>query len=366
MKKKIALVFCIALMSATGLYGQITKYNVNKIFYPAYHQEERHPITFPKVDGYFVLVCDFHTHTMFSDGLVWPEYRVAEAWCDGLDALAITDHIEYLPYKKYLNSDHNTSYEIAKPAADKLGFMLVRAAEITRKQAVFGHFNALFIKDANAIALEDPKASIQEAKNQGAFVVWNHPGWAVDSTYFKEFQEDLLKNKLFDGIEVYNSAEFYPRALSWAIDKNLTVLATSDVHGTIDDKMLANECAKRPATLVLAKERSLDGIKEALFAGRTLAFFHNSIAGKESLAHEFVKACIIPEKVWSNDKNATWLLKNEGDIIFNFTVGKNTYLLPAKSTITISLPVLSKSITLKFNNIFIYENTTLAHDLQLN
>lgn len=365
MKKRIILILFAVFTGATGLFGQITKYNVNKIFYPSYQQEEKTPVTFPKVAGFYVLVCDFHTHTMFSDGLVWPDYRVAEAWSDGLDALAITDHIEYLPHKQYLNSNHNTSYEIAKPAADKLGFMLVKGTEITRKQATLGHFNALFIKDANAIALEDPKASIQEAKNQGAFVVWNHPGWAVDSTYFKEFQEDLLKNKLFDGIEVYNSNEFYPRALSWAIDKNITVLATSDVHGTIDDKALANECARRPATLVLAKERSLEGIKEALFAGRTLAFFHNSIAGKESLAHEFVNACIIPEKLSSNDKNTTWLLKNDGDIVFNFSIGKTTYLLPAKSGITISLPVNSTSVLMKFNNIFIYENATLAHDLQL-
>ncbi len=366
MKKTIVFSLCFLFISATSLFGQITKYNVNKIFYPHYQQENRTPVSFPDVAGYKVLVCDFHSHTMFSDGLVWPEYRVEEAWCDGLDALAITDHIEYQPHKKYLNSDNNTSYEIAKPVADKLGFLLVKGTEITRKQAVLGHFNALFIKDANAIALDDPKASIQEAKNQGAFVVWNHPGWAVDSTYFKEFQEDLLKNKLFDGIEVYNSAEFYPRALSWAIDKNLTILATSDVHGTIDDKVLSNECAHRPATLVLAKERSLEGIKEALFARRTLAFFHNSIAGKESLAHEFVKACIIPEKLSTDGKTTTWLLKNSGDIIFNFTIGKNTYLLPAKSSITISMPASATFVTMKFNNIFIYENTTLAHDLQFN
>lgn len=366
MKKRLILILIIIFLGGSGLYGQITKYNVNKIYYPPYHQKERVDFSFPMVDGYYVLACDFHTHTIFSDGLVWPDYRVDEAWSDGLDALAITDHIEYLPYKKYLNSDHNTSYEIAKPVADKIGIMLVKGTEITRKQATLGHFNALFISDANAIALEDPKASIQEAKKQGAFVVWNHPGWAVDSTYFKEFQEDLLRNKLFDGIEVYNSEEYYPRALSWAIDKNITVLATSDVHGTIDDKTLLKEYARRPVTLVLAKEPTLDGIKEALFAGRTLAFFHNTIAGKEALAREFVKACIIPQKLWANDKTITWLLKNKGDTSFNFSIGKNTYLLPAKSGITISLPLTSSFVTINFSNIFIYENTTLAHDLQLN
>lgn len=47
--------------------------------------------------GFHVLKCDFHTHTIFSDGRVWPTMRVDEAWKDGLDAIAITDHIEVRP-----------------------------------------------------------------------------------------------------------------------------------------------------------------------------------------------------------------------------------------------------------------------------
>lgn len=365
MKKILTTLIFTISAAVPALYGQISPYNPNKVFYPAYYQEERREISFPKTGQYEVMVCDFHSHTMFSDGLVWPEYRVAEAWADGLDALAITDHIEYLPYKKYLNSDHNTSYEIAKPAADKLGFILIKGTEITRKQATLGHFNALFINDANPIAVDDPKASIIEANKQGAFVIWNHPGWAVDSTYFKEFQEDLLKEKLFRGIEVFNNTEFYPRVLSWAIDKGLTVIAASDVHGTVDDATLAKNDAIRPATLVFTKERSAQGIKEALFAGRTLAIFNNNIAGKESLASEFVNACITPVKLSADSKNITWLLKNNGDIKFTFSIGKKSYVLPAKSGITISLPVGSKSVTLNFLNIWIYENKTLAHLLQL-
>ncbi len=354
-----------AIAAFAEVSAQITPYNPNKIYYPSYQQEHRVSLSFPKVAGYEVLTCDLHSHTIFSDGLVWPEYRVAEAWADGIDALAITDHIEYQPHKKYLNCDNNTSYDLAKPVAESLGLILIKGAEITRKQSVLGHFNALFITDANALAVDDPKASVEEAIKQGAFVTWNHPGWAVDSTYFKEFQEDLLKNNLFKGIEVYNNSEFYPRALSWVKDRNLTALATSDVHGTIDDKALAGDESIRPVTLVLAKERSADGIKEALFAGRTLAFFHNSIAGKEELTKEFVKACIIPVKIFTDDKNITWSFNNKADIKFNFSIGKRTYILPARSSINITLPATSKTVTLNFANIYIYENKTLAYDLQL-
>lgn len=52
----------------------------------------RNKINMPDVLGFKTLKCDFHSHTIFSDGDVWPSYRVEEAWRDGLDAIAITDH----------------------------------------------------------------------------------------------------------------------------------------------------------------------------------------------------------------------------------------------------------------------------------
>ena len=52
----------------------------------------------PDVPGFKTLKGDFHLHTVFSDGDVWPTVRVSEAWRDGLDVIAITDHNEYHPY----------------------------------------------------------------------------------------------------------------------------------------------------------------------------------------------------------------------------------------------------------------------------
>lgn len=46
---------------------------------------------------YNVYIAGLHTHTIYSDGQVYPVYRVREAWRYGLDILAITDHIEYRP-----------------------------------------------------------------------------------------------------------------------------------------------------------------------------------------------------------------------------------------------------------------------------
>jgi 3',5'-nucleoside bisphosphate phosphatase len=54
-------------------------------------------------------------HTIFSDGDVWPTVRVQEAYMEGLDVIAITDHIERNPSKKFVGGDDNSAYEIACP-----------------------------------------------------------------------------------------------------------------------------------------------------------------------------------------------------------------------------------------------------------
>ncbi|MCX6329637.1 MAG: hypothetical protein NTZ85_09025, partial [Bacteroidia bacterium] len=73
---------------------------------PHYRQE----ILLPNIPGYLTLKCDFHLHTVFSDGVVWPTVRVNEAWEDGLDAIAITDHIEGHPKK--MPGQKRTQYEV--------------------------------------------------------------------------------------------------------------------------------------------------------------------------------------------------------------------------------------------------------------
>ena len=63
---------------------------------------ERTEIILPQVNGYNIYKGDFHTHTMYSDARVSPKGRVMEAWCDGLDILAITDHYEARENEKNL------------------------------------------------------------------------------------------------------------------------------------------------------------------------------------------------------------------------------------------------------------------------
>ena len=94
---------------------------------------QRREIRIPDILGYHTLKCDFHMHTVFSDGLVWPTVRVDEAWREGLDAICISDHIEYQPHKADIPTNHNRPYEIALERAKKAGLLLIRGAEITRE-----------------------------------------------------------------------------------------------------------------------------------------------------------------------------------------------------------------------------------------
>ena len=278
------------------------------------YAQSRKIISLPDIEGYKTLKCDFHLHTVFSDGTVWPTVRVEEAWGEGLDAIAITDHIEYRPHSKDVVADHNRSFEIASPLARELDILLVRGAEITRNMPP-GHINALFIKNANLLYREDVMDALKEARDQGAFLVWNHPGWKAqqpDSTVWFEEHSQLLANNLLQGIEVYNSNKYYPEALAWANEKKLAMFANSDVHGPM------NVCeGHRPMTLVFAKSRTEGGIKEALFARRTVVYFDNTLMGKSSLLEPFFHASLKYDKAalkMANGVNKPVKITNQSDI----------------------------------------------------
>ncbi len=246
--------------------------------------QSRKIINIPNIPGYQTLKCDFHMHTVFSDGTVWPTVRVEEAWEEGLDAIAISDHIEYRPHSKDVVADHNRAFEIAEPLAQQRKIILIRAAEITRSMPP-GHLNALFIRNANLLERENVMDALNEAREQGAFIFWNHPGWKVqqpDSTVWWNEHTELLKKDLLHGIEVYNTNEYYPEALEWAKEKNLTMLCNSDVHSPIG---MAYDLATshRPITLVFAKSKTTGGVKEALFSRRTAVYFDNTLMGKADI-----------------------------------------------------------------------------------
>jgi hypothetical protein len=244
----------------------------------------RTSIDIPEVPGYVMLKCDLHIHTVFSDGLVWPSVRAEEAWREGLDVIAITDHIEHQPHKADLTTNHNRSYEIARGAGNDLDVMVVKGSEITRKMPP-GHLNAIFLTNSANLVIEEWHDVIKEAHRQGAFIFWNHPGWEaqLSNNVVRWYPEHtrMLEEGMLHGIEVVNGRDYYPEAHRWAIEKKLTMLSNSDIHRPLNLDYHVHAGDHRPLTLVFAKERSPQALKEALFARQTVVYSGNRLVGDE-------------------------------------------------------------------------------------
>jgi len=300
-----------------------------------------------EINGYQVLKCDFHMHTIFSDGIVWPTVRVNEAISDGLDAIAISDHLEYRPRLKEMNvsdtTSRNSAYRLAKKGADNAGLLLIPALEIT-KSVPPGHFNALFIKDAdtfvNCLNSSNPGeassvyAALKEARRQNAFVFWNHPWYKVktnESIWFPII-DSLYNQGYFKGIEVINSTRYDPVVFGWAQTKKLTILSNTDSHAPVS----SDPDQKRTITVVFAKERTLEAIHEALIERRTIAYCNNFLYGDISFLEAIFKKSIVIETKTNFEKTAYILIENNSSLSYNVTLKEtNGVVFGTKKGLTI-------------------------------
>lgn len=310
----------LLLISLLLQWNEVNGQTINRMKEPDILRDlYRREILIPDIPGYKTLKCDFHMHTVFSDGLVWPTIRVQEAYYEGLDAIAITEHIEYRPKRNFVQGDHNSAYEIAKPEADKKNILLVKSGEISRGMPP-GHLNALFLQDANLLETAEYMDAIEEANRQGAFLFWAHPGWDAqqpDTTIWWDVHQDLYQKGWLHGIEVYNWDEWYPIALDWCDEKSLAYIGSSDIHIVASHRFNLDRFY-RPMSLVFAQERTVESLREALFARRSVAFFLNQLAGPEDLLRQLFDASLqVGTTFRVNQSNqASVVLKNLTDLTF--------------------------------------------------
>ncbi|WP_158862384.1 Sb-PDE family phosphodiesterase [Maribellus comscasis] len=307
MKAFKILLLLLAWCSVMDGYSQVEALHHNQLILP------------DKIGDKLLLKGDFHMHTAYSDGHVMPDYRAFEAINDGMNLIALTEHIDFELYPDELHNDYNKPYEMAKAYAQQAGYsspkdslIVVLGAEISPRVSPF-HCNAVFLKDANAIPAEYMSETkkkfimkqgeltgliykaFYEAKKQGAFIFYNHPGYkywdynkyGVD--LFTDIHEDLLEKGLINGIEIVNSGKYFVEAHRIAIEKGLTVFANSDAHwGTLRTMGTTARCA----TLVLADNKSDDAIKQALFDKQTAAYWDNHLAGSKEILTKIFRAGI--------------------------------------------------------------------------
>ena len=352
-----------------------------------YLDENRRPvrrenIMIPAVNGFEVLKCDFHTHTVFSDGHVWPYVRNQEAWQEGLDALAITDHIEYTPHKEDVNVAHNRGYALLVESAKMSNILLVKGSEITRNTPP-GHFNAIFTGDASGYTEdrsgEQDRSAVMKAAAQHAFIFWNHPGWqpGIEGSYeWIDLVEDLYRSKALHGIEVINGFGIHLKALDWCIDKGLTVMASSDMHNLVAHEYdRSKNYVHRTMTLVMAEDRTPEAIREALDAGRTVAWASKYLAGKEEHVRALFGACVelSPShytEVKANGNKTNWYeIRNNSDLYFELELkegnGTRHVVLYPRATQLISAPAGTTSLTYDVTSTYVRSDTHLSVVLPL-
>ena len=383
MKKAILILssafFCLS--AAAQSYYQDAE-NSEMLRHAERHEPCRREIILPQVNGYNVYKADLHTHTVFSDGQVLPKFRIAEMWMDGIDIMAVTEHVEYRPneevfldylqkyankkYEKAVNSrvgtdgpdkngimvDLNYCVRISQKEAASYGMLIIPGTEITLNGTNVGHFNALFTTDNNLIYDKDPVQAIRNAKAQGALVMHNHPGWRKKSLGFTEAEKTAYTEGLIDGVEVMNGAEFYPGIVDRCKEYGIFIAANTDIHRStaLDYTVRGN---MRPMTLVFAKEKTLEAVREALEAQRTLAMGFNTVCGDEQLLKDFFTAGMKVSVVRQTKKGTELQVTNMTSVPYTVSqAGRNQVRLDPFCTIQMSVAKDAKTLDLEVLNMF--------------
>jgi 3',5'-nucleoside bisphosphate phosphatase len=323
-------------------------------------------ISFPDIPGYKTLKCDFHQHTVFSDGSVWPDIRVKEALMDGLDAISLTEHLEYQPHKDDIpHPDRNRSYELAMKEAKAHKLIIVRGSEITRRMPP-GHCNAIFISDANKLLVSDSIEVFREAKKQDAFVFWNHPNWTSQRrdgvATLTDVHRLLIREKLLHGIEVVNDQTYSDEALQIALDNNLTIMGTSDIHGLIDWDFKVSKGGHRPITLVFAKDSTVEAIKEGLMNRRTVVFYKNLLIGRDEYLLPLIDASIKITKATYDGRSNVLSLEIENVAHAEFTLLNKSGFTFHEHSDVVTLAPKEKTI-LKVKTVNRVTNVNLAFEV---
>ena len=330
----------------------------------------RQEIILPNVNGYTPYKADLHIHSTYSDGVMkyTGKGRIYEAWRDGLDVIAVTDHMGIKNYadkqgvetpesaKKKKGARPTQAVNDAVKTAEGYGILVIPGVEITGSPQTLGHFNALFTTDNNTIYDYNPIQNIRNARAQGAMIMHNHPGWRQSTLEMNEFVKSVYAEKLVDGVEIMNGAFFYPRAIETAKENKFFFAATTDIHGTTGETY--REVGHlRNMTIIYAKDLTSEAIREGLESRRTLAYSFGVLAGEEKLLRDFFEASIETRKlavvVGKNKKKSQRVsLINKSSIPYILQFGKgNPVILPALSSIIVSVKP-GKPVQFKVNNLW--------------
>lgn len=275
---------------------------------------------------FYLLKCNFHTHfaETYGNGA---KVMVDAYYKAGYHCIALTEHDDCIKdlqpekeaqayAKKKYGSDFlvivgeevafDDSENTGEPSRELLALFIDSYIDCGRDSGV-----DYSVASTPAITLNP---LLQEIHKQGGIAIVCHDNWLrwlynchlpaqKEKIKVKKFEDykngarsakwfwDYRKGKEIDGWEVGNGGGLYREHLDGvsymlshpreSVDENYIVLSNSDAHcvnyhGEPDTFRLLNRCH----TYVFAKDRSVEGIKEALLQRRTVACCDGTLYGK--------------------------------------------------------------------------------------
>jgi hypothetical protein len=151
-----------------------------------------------------------------------------------------------------------------------------------------------------------------------------------------EFEKAVYAEGMVHGLELMNGSAFYPRAFNTAKEHNLFMTSNTDIHATSLQQYRANGHL-RNMTIIFAKECTLESLREALEAHRTLCYSFGTIGGEQSLLKEFFEASVTTKKlsVDKKKKSQRVMITNTTSLPYVIRIGEGNavVLRPLSSTI---------------------------------
>lgn len=369
MTMKLKYIFSVtALVAGLAASAQPSEWNVQYIKQKNYGSPgafNPRKIDIPDIDGYTTLKVDLHMHTVNSDGDVSPRMRVMEAFVEGLDAIAITDHQP--AFGRPDDWDYDQSYQQALGEAKKRDILLIKGMEISHNQSEIGHLNVLFIKDCNDYKIpqdfgrKEAHDALVQAQQEGAWVTGNHPGWPDQNSELGKFWIDEIEAGRIQGMEVFNCYEFYPLAIDHINKYNLAFIGASDQHRPMNFDYDLNN-VMRPMTFVFAEERSTEAIHDALKARRSVAYANNMLAGDSKWLLKLFRASLKIEKVEDRGTALRVRIFNQSDIdwILDCGLPSKEIRIPAHRYFDEERPKIDMGLQYRVTNMFVSSTRCLT------
>jgi len=205
---------------------------------------------------------------------------------------------------------------------------------------------------------------IRQLHQAGAFIIYAHPHVGLREPVLWAIGEGMLKGiELKNGVvgEGWNTVQshgtwWYPFALDWALEHHLAVFANSDIHAEKSE-------GEQPVTLLLVNERSAKGVRDALDAGRTIAWFDGILCAREELLTLFLRNLVQVQVVGDAERGYSLHITNRSPLALTALLpGMRQEPLSLAPFDAVLLPLNNRpeSVTIEWSNVWVRSDKTLT------